>query len=141
MMAGNDLIEPIYITFEDYKTLGGTIQDEITFELHRKDAEVEIDFETFERLKKFPDNFPITDNVRRCMAIIINILYESKGAILGEKAISSFSNDGFSISYGPGSTSSELKYKISSIIRKYLANEKDEDGRRILYRGILYGLE
>lgn len=112
----------MYLTYSEYKMNGGLIDDNATFTKLEKRAEAEIDYHTFGRLK----NKEIPNEVKNCIVELIDTFKDK------ENNITSFSNDGVSISYA---TDKEIKSQISNIINIYLSNTIVE-GKKLLYRGV-----
>lgn len=128
----------MYLTYERYQELGGTL-DVTTFNNLEYEAETYIDYATFNRLKKF-DTIPET--VERCVFNILEKVQNIMNTVSGdeEKAgIASQSNDGVSISYNVLNASQLLessKDEITKTIKRYLDDVRDSEGKRILYRGV-----
>jgi len=102
----------MYLTFEEYKGYGGTLSD-AEFGRFNFRAECEINNATFDRCKSLS---PIPEEVKRCCFELVT--YLSKNAQGGAaSSVSSFSNDGYSISYTDKQTAQE---QISGIIYTYL---------------------
>ena len=135
----------MYLTYEEYKSMGGTI-DEIPFADFEFQAEAQVNYATFGRLKR--DNV-IPNEVKRLMKYLVDLM-EKKGAAfsLGKGSdstptyITSQSNDGVSISYN-GLAPSDLielcKADFLNAIRSYLDGVTNEAGHKLLYRGLYPG--
>lgn len=103
-----------YLTFDDYISMGGTLA-ETEFNRFEFRAERLIDNLTRGRLNN-ADTIPET--VKRCMYELI--AYLSNYAKNGDNsAVSSFSNDGYSVTYAEQKTAAE---QIHDIIYDYLAD-------------------
>ena len=137
----------MYVSYPEYKELGGTLE-ESTFNSLVYEAQVKVDYYTFNRLKK---DTVISEAVKRCIIKILDALhtfnqYEKMVTDVNNPIISSQSNDGVSISYGGylGSTtpadintlSEKLEKDIKAITHQYLQGETNEDGQLLLYRGV-----
>ena len=137
----------MYITFSEYVNLGGTLT-ESTFNSLIYEAQVKLDYHTFNRLKK---DTVISINVKRCLCKILSLMdvytqYEKKVTDVNNPILASQSNDGVSASYGGylGNTtpndinvlSDKLNKDIKQAIQEYLHAEINEDGQRLLYRGV-----
>lgn len=117
-----------YLTYEEYKALGGLL-DQMPFNLLEFEARKEIDKYTFGRLIALESQ---NQNVKLCVMALIDIINSNK-AIL--KGISSESTDGYSISY-TNQNNAETSQKTQNIIDTYLSDCYLEDGTPYLYRGI-----
>lgn len=153
----------MYLSFEDYKEMGGTL-DETTFNDFEFEAECIVNWYTFNRLEKM-DASEYSPKLTRCMyaliklaklkadAMVLGMQTSSDGSSSGTvvttstAAIASQSNDGVSISYNTISASSvfdnlspfERGSEIETTVRMYLNGVKDSLGRKLLYRGIYPG--
>lgn len=103
-----------YLTFDDYISMGGTLTD-IEFNRFEFRAERLIDNNTQGRLKNI-DTIPET--VNKCMFELVT--YLSNTAKNGDNSVvSSFSNDGYSVTYSEQKTAEQKSYDI---IYDYLAD-------------------
>ena len=91
-----------YLTYQQYKSIGGTADDS-AFPLLERRARAKLDYWTQGRIKE------VDSDIRLCMTLIINAL---DGVQRNEQAVTSFSNDGVSVSYGSQKTEEEA---ISSV--------------------------
>jgi hypothetical protein len=147
----------MYLTYDEYTDYGGTL-DETAFQDMEYDAESEINWYTFNRLKRPEWATALeSEELKRCMYQLIRIKQmESEllasstgGAGFGvgwtkEAGITQESNDGVSVSYNTMSSGELMAYFNGSktkedLINKYLNGVLDELGRSILYRGIYPG--
>lgn len=127
-----------YLTYEEYKNLGGTI-DLPSFNLLEFEARRKIDIRTQNRLKELETT---PQEVKLCIYNIINAINNyliSQESIATNGNIASVSTDGYSESYV---TSAQLKEifsskqnEINDIIRDYLL-EVIVNGQHILYAGV-----
>ena len=85
-----------YLTYQEYKTLGGTL-DEMPFNLLEFNARMKIDERTFGRLVDKGQEYK---EVKLCVYNMITALNSYSSYDTQNKAISSESTDGYSISYG-----------------------------------------
>lgn len=115
----------MYLTFEEYKTLGGTL-DEAAFMLYEFEAEKEIDAQTFGRITE------PSITVKQCMVRLTDIYAK---ADISKNQVASFSNDGVNQSFKNVSAADYSK-QADDIVFKYLMNEVDENGTPLLYRGV-----
>ena len=121
-----------YLTYQEYKALGGTL-DEMPFKLLEFDARKRIDKRTFGRLVDKGQEY---QEVKLCVYNMITTLNSYSSYDTQNKAISSESTDGYSISYGtPQKSTTEAKNsELEDIIDTYLSNLIVDDVP-VLYRG------
>ena len=133
----------MYLTYEEYLNMGGTL-DETAFDNYLIDAEMLIDWYTFNRLE---NETVIPEKVKKCVYKLITLAdMKSKAFVLGREvngdgnaSVASQSNDGVSISYNTISASQALdliKSDAENIIKQYLNGVVNSLGRKLLYRGI-----
>ena len=121
-----------YLTYQEYKALGGTL-DEMPFKLLEFNARKKIDERTFGRLVDKGQEY---QEVKLCVYNMITTLNSYSSYDTQNKAISSESTDGYSISYGtPQKSITEAKNsELEDVINSYLANVII-DNVPVLYRG------
>ena len=121
-----------YLTYQEYKALGGTL-DEMPFKLLEFNARKKIDERTFGRLVDKGQEY---QEVKLCVYNMITTLNSYSSYDTQNKAISSESTDGYSISYGtPQKSTTEAKNsELEDVIDTYLSNLIVDDVR-VLYRG------
>lgn len=121
-----------YLTYQEFKTLGGTL-DEMPFNLLEYNARKKIDERTFGRLVDKGQEY---QEVKLCVYNMITTLNSYSSYDTQNKAISSESTDGYSISYGtPQKSTTEAKNsELEDVINSYLANVVI-DNVPVLYRG------
>ena len=121
-----------YLTYQEYKALGGTL-DEMPFNLLEFNARMKIDERTFGRLVGKGQEYK---EVKLCIYNMITTLNSYSSYYTQNKAISSESTDGYSISYGtPQKSTTEAKNsELEDIIDTYLSNLIVDDVP-VLYRG------
>ena len=121
-----------YLTYQEYKALGGTL-DEMPFNLLEYNARMKIDERTFGRLVDKGQEY---QEVKLCVYNMITTLNSYSSYDTQNKAISSESTDGYSISYGtPQKSTTEAKNsELEDIIDTYLSNLIVDDVP-VLYRG------
>ena len=135
----------MYLTFLEYQSMGGTL-DETSFAHLEFQAEAQINYSTFSRLKK---DKVIPDEVKRLTYYLVDLLQKKadafslgKGDSSANTHITSQSNDGVSVSYN-GLAPSDLielcKADFLNAIRSYLDGVTNEAGHKLLYRGIYPG--
>ena len=123
-----------YLTYEEYKGLGGTL-DQMPFNLLEFEARQNIDKYTIGRLKELPTQ---VEEVKLCDYKLITLLSSYKNLEEQDKVLSSESIDGYSYSYGKIDTGTiDAKNNlIKDTIRTYLIDCKLDDGTPYLYRGV-----
>ena len=121
-----------YLTYQEYQLLGGTLE-EMPFNLLEYNARKKIDERTFGRLIDKGQEYK---EVKLCVYNMITTLNSYSSYDMQNKAISSESTDGYSISYGtPQKSTTEAKNsELEDIIDTYLSNLIVNDVR-VLYRG------
>lgn len=121
-----------YLTYQEYLALGGTLE-EMPFNLLEYNARKKIDERTFGRLIDKGQEY---QEVKLCIFNMITTLNSYSSYDTQNKAISSESTDGYSISYGtPQKSITEAKNnELEVSIDTYLANIV-VDGVPALYRG------
>ena len=121
-----------YLTYQEYQLLGGTLE-EMPFNLLEFDARKRIDKRTFGRLVDKGQEYK---EVKLCIYNMIITLNSYSSYDTQNKAISSESTDGYSISYGtPQKSITEAKNsELEDIIDTYLSNLIVDDVP-VLYRG------
>lgn len=122
-----------YLTYTEYKSLGGTL-GEMPFNLLEYNARKEIDERTQNRLQGIGNNF---DEVKLCVYNLITTLKSYESYATQNKAISSESTDGYSVSYGnvTAETSTVKNKEVEDVINKYLFG-LIVNNEHVLYLGI-----
>lgn len=103
----------MYLTFEEYKELGGTA-DQTSFTPLELQARYKLDYWTFNRITE-PD-----ERVKLCMRLIIDVLYEIQNNIID---VSSFSNDGVSVTLANAKTDDQKMNDVYSRVVEILPVE------------------
>ena len=121
-----------YLTYQEYKALGGTL-DEMPFNLLEFNARMKIDERTFGRLVDKGQEYK---EVKLCVYNMITTLNSYSLYDTQNKAISTESTDGYSISYGtPQKSITEARNsELEDVIDTYLSNLIVDDVK-VLYRG------
>lgn len=121
-----------YLTYQEYKALGGTL-DEMPFNLLEFNARMKIDERTFGRLVDKGQEYK---EVKLCVYNMITTLNSYSSYDTQNKAVSSETTDGYSISYGtPQKSTTEAKNsELEDVIDTYLSNLIVDDVPA-LYRG------
>lgn len=125
-----------YLTYEEYKALGGTL-DLVPFELLEYEARREIDGRTQNRLKGIET---IPQEIKLCVFKLINVMLSYDETSSGvSKNIASENTDGYSISYVTGNQIQEVlkgkEKEVDDIIMTYL-NGVIVNGEHILFLGV-----
>ena len=125
-----------YLRYEDYKLLGGTL-DQTPFELLEFECRRRIDERTQNRLHSV-ESIPM--EVKLCVNKMISCISKYESQIeKSSKGIASESIDGYSVSYIAGSQAESLKAseenEIEDIIRTYLLNVV-VNGEHLLFLGV-----
>jgi len=129
-----------YLTYDEYKELGGTNLEETPFNLLEYNSRKYIDKYTFGRLINLENQ---KQETKLCIYELVNTLSTYNKINTSEtftNGVASESIDGYSISYASNisSMAQQIEGKeatIKNIIYTYLANCKLEDGTPYLYRG------
>lgn len=127
-----------YLTYEEYKALGGTL-DLTPFNLLEFEARRQIDSRTLNRLKN-GENIP--QEVKLCVYNLINSINEfatSTSNVTSNGNIASENTDGYSISYITTDKISDIvkskQSEIDDIIRTYLLGVV-YNGEHLMYIGV-----
>lgn len=116
-----------YLTYQDYKALGGTL-DLTPFNLLEFEARKEVDDCTYGRLKKLDTQ---VEDVKLCILALMSKIKKYNEVDNGK---SSESVGSYSVTYNKP-VNKEEKQERRSIINSYLSECKLEDGTPYLYRG------
>ncbi len=124
----------MYVTYNEYSSLSEKDIDEDIFDRLAFRAGKKIQSFTHSRIDAMAT---IPEAVKRCEAELIDILYEADSVISGASgAVSSFSNDGYSESYGSAMDSFYFDGLILDAMTDYLAEEYDDRGIPLIYQGV-----
>lgn len=118
-----------YLTYEEYVSLGGTLQ-EMPFNILEFKARKQIDNATFNRLINLEEQ---KQEVKMCIYDLINTINEYNNAEQSIKASESI--DGYSVTYKTADTT-ELNKIYGKVIKDYLGESKLDDGTPYLYCGV-----
>lgn len=121
-----------YLTYNEYKSMGGIIAGETAFERYSLRATATITRMTHGRIAW---ERPVRNAVKCAAFDLINAMYNDEQSGVDGREVASMSNDGVSISFvtgGSGATSQRHVY----IVRQYLEMELDEFGVPLLYAGV-----
>lgn len=128
-----------YLTYEDYRLLGGTL-DLTPFNLLEFEARRIIDTRTQNRLKDL-EYSEIPQEVKLCMLSMINNITNYKTTLTNasNNNISSENTDGYSVSYLDATSISDIikskKYEFEDIMNNYLIGVV-VNGEHIMYLGV-----
>lgn len=143
----------MYLTYSEYQTYGGQL-GQTAFEMYEFEASAQVDFYTFNRLKKdggfTEQSEEVQTAVKRCVYRLVKLLQardtilatsgdDGTGDNVSVAGITSQSNDGVSVSYNvlsASEASSKVDTDIERTISTYLTACKNSLGQRLLYRGI-----
>ena len=122
-----------YLSYAEYQALGGTLT-ETPFKILEFEARQNVDKYTFGRLKELESQ---NKEVKLCIYKLIGMLDSYNSQETQNKAVSSESTDGYSISYQtPSKSLTEAKNsETQSIVKEYLVDCKLEDGTPYMYCG------
>lgn len=124
-----------YLTYEEYKNLGGTL-GEMPFDILEFKCRKIIDNLTFNRLTNLETQI---QEVKMCIYDMINISskYEQTSNKQAQ-GITSESTDGYSVSYGSINAEQEKarKLELQGCVRDYLIDCKLKDGTPYMYCGV-----
>ena len=122
-----------YLTYLEYKALGGTLA-ETPFKILEFEARQNVDKYTFGRLKELEEQ---NQEVKLCIYKLMGLLESYDKQETQNKNVASENTDGYSISYATPSTSiSDAKNnETKNIVREYLVDCKLEDGTPYMYCG------
>lgn len=129
-----------YLTYEEYKGLGGTL-DLMPFNLLEFESRRKIDIRTFNRLKNI-NNKDIPQEVKMCEYKMIDSIAsydETTGNIASKGNIKNENTDGYSVSYiSSGEIKSIIESKsaeLDDIIKTYLLGVI-YNGEHLMYVGV-----
>ena len=123
----------MYLTYEEYKSYGGTLS-ETEFPLMEFKCRKRIDKLTDCRVQKMAS---VPEAVKLCM-----MSWLKRESAAGTEAqvenpvVTSFSTDGYSESYGKAMGASEASTAMNSTVYSMLYGELDDNGVPLLYRGV-----
>ena len=127
-----------YLTYAEYRELGGSAIGEMPFNLLEFEARRQIDIRTFDRVKKIEE---IPQEVKLCDYALINSIkgYNNSKETAESNDKTSESIDGYSFSKLTPSTIKSIveshQSEVQDTIRTYLINVEIAD-ERILYPGV-----
>ena len=119
-------LNPTYLTYEEYKKMGGTILEQFFNSLEYK-AELIVDKYTFNRFRKIK-SYP--NELKICIFDLINVIDNLNNSMTGN-GISSETVGSYSVTK---SSVSDINFSYRNTINAYLSNVK-VNGVPVLYRG------
>lgn len=136
-------LDRCYLSFEEYLCFGGDSGVGIHFDKAEFRARKLVDKYTCNRIRDMEDvpkavkvlmGELITLEVARGISVVLGDC--GKTAFLGNQAVSSFSNDGYSETYAEPLTAERLRSMEEELILTYLGGELDDNGVPLLYLGV-----
>ena len=123
-----------YLTYVEYKALGGTLT-ETPFKILEFEARQNVDKYTFGRLKELETQ---NNEVKLCIFKLIEMIDSYSKQEAQNKGVASENTDGYSVSYiTPNTTITEAKNsEIQGVVKEYLVDCKLEDGTPYMYCGV-----
>lgn len=122
-----------YLTYEEYVTYGGTLS-QAAFPLVEMACRKRIDYLTASRVQNMA---VVPAAVKQCMALIMKLeAATGANAQVENPAVTSFSTDGYSESYGHSLSADDTAKQINKTIATCLYGEADDEGTPLLYRGV-----
>lgn len=123
----------MYLTYAEYEMYGGEMEygafERLEYRAARKLKNL-----TFSRIDGMST---IPEAVKRLMFELIAITESAEGVNSGkEGAVSSFSNDGYSESYGAAKDTAYFDSLFEDTCRDYLLEEKDDNGVPLMFCGV-----
>lgn len=123
-----------YLSYAEYTAYGGTTLAPATFPLYELKSRKRIDRLTDSRVQNMVS---VPEAVKLCAFALIT-MEEAVGAEAQatNPAVTSYSTDGYSESYGNSMSTDEARRQMDKLVGEYLYGEKDDDGVPLLYRGV-----
>ena len=135
----------MYLTYDEYRNMGGSVLEETTFQQLEFEARTVIDWWTFNRLQNETE-YP--EAVKRCILRMIQLIRDKQQAMVVDTqssdgsvkaGIASESNDGVSTTYNTLSAKEAvetMQKELEDTVRMYLTGIKNSLGYSLLYRGL-----
>lgn len=127
------MIPDKYLTYTEYVQYGGTVSEDAFAALEFK-ARKRIDYVTDCRVKYMSH---VPEAVKRCVVALV-----AMESTVGDEAqaasptVTSYSNDGYSETYGHALSAADASKRMTAVIGEYLYGELDDNGVPLLYRGV-----
>lgn len=126
----------MYLSYEEYKNLGGTLS-ETDFKMAEFKARKRIDYLTADRVKAMAEAGLVPEAVQLCIVSLVEL--ESKvgaAAQVDNPVVTSFTTDGYTEHYGNALSAVEANAEMDKLVRQLLFGEVDLCGVPLLYRGV-----
>lgn len=124
----------MYLTYAEYESYGGEMEHN-AFKRIEYRAERKLKNLTFSRIDGMAE---IPEVVKRLMFELIAIVENSESVNTGsDGAVASFSNDGYSESYGTAKDAAYYDGLFEEACRDYLLEEKDDNGIPLMFCGVM----
>lgn len=120
----------MYLTYDEYIQQGGAL-DSAAFSRLEYKAERIVDKRTLGRLK---GEATVSEAVKRLVYELVTTLNDAEQR--SSETVSSYSNDGVSVSYMKPPSEAEIASNIDCIIVDYLTGELTSGGVPLLYLGV-----
>ena len=121
-----------YLTYDEYKDMGGSITDAAVFDRCMARAAATITRMTHDRVL---NEYPVRPAVKYAAFDLVNTIHTDAQNGAEGREIASMSNDGVSVSFVSGGTATAAQ-RHGSIVRQYLEWEVDVRGTPLLYVGV-----
>ena len=121
-----------YLTYDEYKDMGGSITDAAVFDRCMARAAATITRMTHGRVL---NETPVRPAVKYAAFDVVNTFHTDAHNGAEGREIASMSNDGVSVSFVSGSTATAAQ-RHGSIVRQYIEWEVDMRGTPLLYVGV-----
>ena len=123
----------VYLTYDEYKSLGGSAPA-TDFALLEFKARKRIDYLTASRVQNMAK---VPQAVKMCLLSIFTVDSTAGAEAQATKpVVTSFNTDGYSESYGKAMSVQDASACIARIIKTGLYGETDDNGVPLLYRGV-----
>lgn len=121
-----------YLTYDEYKGMGGSIADESAFDRCMCRAAATITRMTHGRIL---NEFPARAAARYAAFDLVNTIHADAQNGAEGREIASMSNDGVTVSFVSDGTATAAQ-RHGSIVKQYLEWEFDANGTPLLYAGV-----
>ena len=127
------MIPDMYLKYDEYVGYGGTLKPDNFAALEFK-ARKRIDRLTDSRVKAMNE---VPEAVKRCIVALVS-MESAVGdeAQASSPAVTSYSNDGYSETYGHALSAADASNRMNAVIGEYLYGEFDDNGVPLIYRGV-----
>ena len=124
----------MYITFEAYSGMGGSIDDSNVFARYAARADSVIDRMTHGRIR---DETPVRSCAQYAAYALIEQMRADDESAYNGRAVTGMSNDGVSVSFATsGDAGMDRARRYAAIVSDYLQYETDANGTLVLYAGV-----